>query len=221
MPPVCSLNRFRTALPIAGMFLLLSATASAQPDSGLAGAVVDKPGLVLPGVTVEAASPALIEGVQTVVTNGQGRYAIVNLRPGTYALTFTLTGFSTVVREGVELPAAFTATIDVEMGVGSVQETITVTAGSPVVDVVNSVPRQTITQTDVEQLPQVRSFQSYGTMIPAVKPSSILGGRDVGGSAGEPPIMNSAHGSTPCQSTIDGIKIMSMASANWRWINAP
>ena len=221
MLPVESLSRIRVALPIAGMFLLLSATASAQPDSGLAGAAIDESGLVLPGVTVEATSPALIEGVRTVITDGQGRYAIVNLRPGTYALTFTLTGFRTVVRENIELTSAFTATIDVEMGVGSVQETITVTAASPVVDVVNSVPTQTLTQTDVEQLPQVRSFQSYGTMIPAVKPSSILGGRDVGGSAGEPPIMNSAHGSTPGQSTIDGIKIISMASATWRWINAP
>ena len=221
MLPRESLSRAKAALPIVVMVLLLSATASAQQDSGFAGAVIDESGLVLPGVTIEATSPALIEGTRTVITDGQGRYLIVDLRSGTYTLTFTLAGFRTEVRESIELPGAFTATIDVEMGVGNIEETVTVTGVSPVVDVVSSVPSQTLSQTDVEALPQVRSFQSYGTMIPAVKPSSGLGGRDVGGSAGEPPIMNSAHGSTPGQSSIDGIKIISMQSANWRWINSP
>ena len=211
----------RTILLMTGMVLLLSASASAQGASALTGAVLDEAGLVLPGVTVEASSPALIEGDRTVVTNGQGRYTIVDLRAGTYAVTFTLGGFATVTREGVELPTGFTATIDVELAVGTLQESITVTGASPVVDVVSGVPTQTLLHSTLEQLPQVKSFQRYGALIPAVQPSSILGGRDVGGSAGEPPIMNRAHGSQPGMSSIDGINIISMASANWRWINAP
>src|SRR3984893_17422945 len=82
---------------------LLAAPASAQQASGIAGVVKDPTGAVLPGVTVEASSPALIEKVRTVVTDDQGQYKIVGLRPGTYTVTFTLTGFSTVKREGIEL----------------------------------------------------------------------------------------------------------------------
>src|SRR5258705_8230748 len=88
--------------------LLLSSSAWAQQASGIAGAVKDTSGAVLPGVTVEAASPALIERVRTVVTDGEGRYNIVDLRPGTYVVTFTLTGFSTVKREGIVLTGGVT-----------------------------------------------------------------------------------------------------------------
>ena len=89
---------------------------------------------VLPGVTVEAASPALIEKVRTAVTDGQGVYRIVDLRPGSYAVTFTLTGFTGVRREGVELTTGFTATVNAELSVGNVQETITVSGAAPLVD---------------------------------------------------------------------------------------
>jgi len=92
---------------------------------------------VLPGVTVEAASPALIEKVRTAVTDDQGQYKIVDLRPGSYTVTFTLVGFSTVKREGIELTTGFTATANAELRVGSLQETITVTGASPVVDTQN------------------------------------------------------------------------------------
>src|SRR6266478_1792384 len=87
--------------------LLLSPAASAQQAtaSGIAGVVRDASGGVLPGVTVEAASPALIEKVRSVVTDGEGRYNIVDLRPGTYSVTFTLAGFSIVRREGIALTA--------------------------------------------------------------------------------------------------------------------
>src|SRR5438477_11592924 len=85
----------------------------------IAGVVKDNTGAVVPGVTVEAASPALIEGRRSVITDGQGRYSIIELRPGTYTVTFTLEGFTKVVREGVELPANFTAAIDATLGVGS------------------------------------------------------------------------------------------------------
>src|SRR5437870_8443383 len=108
--------------------LLLPAPAMAQlGSSGIAGVVRDATGAVLPGVTVEAASPALIEKVRTVVTDGEGQYKIVDLRPGTYTVTFTLPGFSTVKREGIELTTGFTATVNGELKVGAVAETLTVT----------------------------------------------------------------------------------------------
>src|SRR5262247_3360161 len=113
--------------------LLWPGVAAAQ--STIAGAVRDTTGAVLPGVTVEAASPALIEKVRSVVTNGQGRYSIVDLRPGLYAVTFSLPGFQTVRREGIEVVADATVPINAEMRVGAVEETITVSGATPVVDV--------------------------------------------------------------------------------------
>src|SRR6266850_1733295 len=115
--------------------LFLPAAAWAQSESGnIAGVVRDTSGAVMPGVTVEAASPALIEKVRSATTDGQGLYRIVDLRPGTYIVTFTLPGFSTVRREGIELSGRFTATVDASLPVGSLSEALTVTAESPVVD---------------------------------------------------------------------------------------
>jgi len=101
-------------------------------QSGLAGLVKDSTGAVLPGVTVEATSPALIEQVRTVITDSEGQYKILDLRPGVYSITFTLPGFSTVRREGIELPASFTASVNAEMHVGAVEETITVSGAGQV-----------------------------------------------------------------------------------------
>src|SRR5438132_850162 len=119
--------------------LLRSSTAWAQTTSngGIAGVVKDTSGAVMPGVTVEAASPALIERVKTVVTDGQGEYKILELRPGKYTVTFTLPGFGTVKREGVELTSGFTATVNAELKVGSLEESVTVSGQSPLVDVQN------------------------------------------------------------------------------------
>ncbi len=111
-------------------------------QASIAGVVKDASGAVLPGVTVEAASPVLIEKVRSAVTDGSGQYRIVDLRPGTYAVTFSLTGFSSVKREGVELTGTFVATINADLKVGALEETITVNAESPIVDV-QSVRRQT------------------------------------------------------------------------------
>src|SRR5207248_2186411 len=110
------------------LLLLVPRFALAQTTStgAIAGEVKDASGALLPGVTVEAASPALIEKVRTVVSDGEGKYKIIDLRPGTYTVTFSLPGFSTVKREGVQLNAAFTANITAEMKVGGVEETITV-----------------------------------------------------------------------------------------------
>src|SRR5436190_23080625 len=115
----------------------LDGWAQSATTGSIAGVVRDATGAALPGVTVEAASPALIEKVRTVVTDGEGQYKIVDLRPGTYTVTFTLPGFSTVKREGIELTTGFTATVNGELKVGAVAETLTVTGASPVVDVHN------------------------------------------------------------------------------------
>src|SRR5882724_5941307 len=107
--------------------LLLSQPAWAQQASGIAGVVKDVSGAILPGVTVEAASPALIEKVRTVVTDGEGRYNIIGLPSGTYSVTFTLTGFNTNKRDGIILTAGFTAPVNAELKVGNLEETVTVT----------------------------------------------------------------------------------------------
>ena len=107
-------------------------------QASLAGVVKDTSGAVLPGVTVEAASPALIEKTRSAVTDGTGRYRIENLRPGMYTVTFTLVGFSTAKREGVELTGLGTTTVSIDLRVGAVEETVTVSGETPVVDVQNA-----------------------------------------------------------------------------------
>ena len=150
----------------------------ALAQSAIAGVVKDSTGAVLPGVTVEASSPALIEKVKTAATNEAGQYRIVDLRPGTYTVTFTLTGFSTVVREGILLEANFTAPINAELRVGSVSENVTVTGASPVVDVQTSTRREVVTQQQLEAIPTGRSFVLMANTVPSVS----TGGFDVGGS---------------------------------------
>ena len=110
---------------------LLPARVSAQAaSSSIAGVARDTSGAVMPGVTVEAASPALIEKVRSVVTDGEGQFKIVDLRPGVYAVTFTLVGFSSFKREGLDLPPGFTATVNAELSLGNVQETVTVSGST-------------------------------------------------------------------------------------------
>src|SRR5262249_61113442 len=113
----------------------LSLPSAAFAQASIAGLVKDSSGAVLPGVTVEAASPALIEKVRSVVTDGSGQYRIVDLRPGTYEVTFSLSGFAPLKREGVELTGSFTATIDAELKVGSLAETVAGVREAPIGDV--------------------------------------------------------------------------------------
>ena len=101
----------KVCLGLATLVCLLALPSAAHAQSAIAGVVKDSSGAVLPGVTVEAASDALIEKSKVVVTDGAGAYKIIDLRPGTYLVTFTLTGFQTFKREGLELPSDFTATI--------------------------------------------------------------------------------------------------------------
>jgi hypothetical protein len=164
------------------MFLLIVvaaafvAPASALAQASIAGTVKDTSGAVLPGVTVEASSTALIEKVRTGVTDGSGQYRIENLRPGTYSITFTLAGFSTVKREGIELTGNFTASVNTELRVGAVAETVTVTGETPIVDV-QSAQRQTVLNKDViNAIPTAGSYNSLLVLVP-----TIFGGQqDVG-----------------------------------------
>jgi len=152
--------------------LLLPRAASAQATtaSGIAGVVRDVSGGVLPGATVEAASPVLIEKVRTVVTDGDGRYNITDLRPGTYVVTFTLAGFSVFVREGIVLSAGFTATVNADMRLGTLEETIRVTGDSPLVDT-QTARRQTVISSDLlNVLPSsVKNLNNLVTLTPGFK----------------------------------------------------
>jgi hypothetical protein len=146
--------------------LVLPASAFAQ--AAIAGSTKDASGAVLPGVTVEASSPALIEKVRTTVSDDRGLYRIVSLPPGTYVVTFSLQGFTVVKRDGIELTGSFTAQIDAEMGVGGVAETITVTGASPIVDV-TSVRRQTTISNEVlTSIPTARSWAATALLIPGI-----------------------------------------------------
>jgi len=158
-------------------FLILPRAAFAQ--SAIAGVVKDATGAVLPGVTVEATSPALIEKTKSTITNEAGQYRIVDLRPGTYSVTFTLTGFSTIKREGIELESNFTSPINVEMKVGAVAESVTVTGESPIVDVQRSERREIVSQQLLDLLPTGRNFQLMAGTVPSV----TTGVFDVGGSS--------------------------------------
>jgi len=146
--------------------VLLPAAASAQ--AVIAGIVRDSSGAILPGVTVEATSPALIEKVRAAVSDGSGQYRIEELRPGIYTVTFTLTGFSVFKREGVELAGSFTATINAEMRVGAIEETITVSGASPIVDV-QSARRQVTLGSDVlKAIPTIRNYNAIVLLVPGV-----------------------------------------------------
>jgi hypothetical protein len=149
---------------LVGLFLLAPSEAFAQAT--ITGVVKDASGGVLPGVTVEAASPDLIERVRTTVTDSEGQYRIVNLRGGTYSLTFSLPGFSTVRREDINLEGTFVATINADMKVGQLQETVVVTGESPIVDV-QSVSRQTTLNNEIiNQIPAVRSYAGLMSLMP-------------------------------------------------------
>jgi carboxypeptidase family protein len=188
--------------------------ASAQTSS-IAGVVRDASGGVLPGVTVEAASPALIEKVRSVTTDGSGQFKIINLRPGTYMVTFTLTGFTTVRREGIELTSDFTASVNADLKVGAVAETITVTGETPVVDVQNITTRTIMTREVMDVMPTGRNIQAVGILIPGTQLALGGGGalsRDVGGSGGLQQSPLQYRGSPDTVQTIDGLRLNNLCA---------
>ena len=192
----------RSALVLA-VLLLLPAAARAQ--SAFAGVVKDATGAVLPGVTVEAASPVLIEQVRTVTSDANGAYRIENLRPGTYTLTFSLPGFSNVKREGVELGSNFTATINADMKVGAVEETVTVAGSSPVVDVQSNTKQQSLPRDVLDAVPSAHTIQSLGQLMTGV----TLTAPDVGGSQAMQQTYFTVHGLGAAQTSllVDGMII--------------
>jgi hypothetical protein len=171
------MKRFVSVVSFLMWVVVLPSVAYAQ--ASIAGVVRDTSGAVLPGVTVEASSPALIEKSRSVVADAAGQYRIVDLRPGTYTVTFTLTGFNTVQREGIELAGSFTANVNIEMRVGAVQETVTVRGESPIVDVQGTTKQRVLDQDIISTLPTARGQFNLGGLIPGASTSL-----DVGGSLG-------------------------------------
>jgi len=188
---------------VVGCLLALPSVARAQ--SAIAGVVRDTSGAVLPGVTVEASSDVLIEKTKTVTTDGSGQYRIIDLRPGTYIVTFTLTGFQTVKREGVELPAEFTASINADLKVGALEETIVVSGATPVVDVSSAAHVQVLDRETLENVPTGRTIQGIGQIIVGVN----LSLPDVGGSRAAMQTYMSVHGQSSANNTImvDGLAV--------------
>ena len=178
------------------LLALWPAIAAAQ--STIAGVVRDTSGAVLPGVTIEAASPVLIEKSRSVVSDGEGRYSIVDLRPGTYDVTFTLTGFSTLKREGVIVPSNVTVPINADLRVGSLEETVTVSGQSPVVDVQNVSKVQVLTRELMDTIPSARNMQAIGALVPGIR----LNIPDVGGAQQTEQTYMATHGNSALHNTI-------------------
>src|SRR5215468_8537282 len=160
-------GRSKRVLWIAVGLLFLPALAVAQTGI-IAGVVKDTSGAVMPGVNVEAASPALIEKVRAAVTDSAGQYKVVDLPPGTYTVTFTLVGFNAIKREGVELSAGFTANVNADLRVGTLEETITVSGQSPVIDVQNTRQQTTMSRDVIDAIPAAKSPQSFAVLVPGV-----------------------------------------------------
>jgi hypothetical protein len=192
-----------------GFALLLPVVASAQAI--ISGVVKDASGAVLPGVTVEASSPALIEKVRTTVTDGTGQYAIQDLRPGIYSVKFTLTGFSVVQRDGVELSGTFTARINADMRVGGIEETVKVTGETPVVDVQSTQQERVLDREILDALPNAGLRTALGVLIPSVD----FRRQDVGGAGVRAVTGNMvAHGarSEDAGTTLNGMSIASFGT---------
>ena len=200
--------RVRTHVVGALLAFLLLAPAAASAQSAFSGIVRDTSGAVLPGVTVEATSPVLIEKTRAAVTDGEGRYSIVDLRPGTYLVVFTLTGFNTLRREGLELPANFTMTINADLRVGSLEESITVTGDAPVVDVQSTQRTQVLNREMLDALPTARNYSGLAALMPGVRMSNT----DVGGNQQMEQIYMTVHGSRQTDVTVqvDGLQMNSL-----------
>jgi hypothetical protein len=200
------IQQARTCAALAALAVAMSGPlALAQQASGIAGVVRDASGGVLPGVTVEAASPALIEKARTVVTDGEGRYNIVGLVPGTYTVSFALPGFSTQVRGGVELTAGFTAAVNADLQVGTLEDTVTVSGVSPLVDTQN-VRKQTVVSAELlDVLPTSTKSQN---LVITLTPG-LTGMSDVSGSYSVQ-LGGTFHGKSGTKVQVDGMSIQNM-----------
>lgn len=201
-------RRNTVVVVVVGFALLVLSVGAANAQSALAGVVRDASGGVLPGVTVEATSPALIEKVRTVITDDAGQYRIIDLRPGVYTVTFSLPGFGTVTRGKIELISNFTASINAEMRVGAVEETVTVSGATPVVDMQTATNQQVMTKELLESVPTGRSIWAVGSTLNGV----TLSAPDVGGTAGMQQTYMATHGSDRRDNAIqvDGMSVNSI-----------
>lgn len=199
------IHRTAIILALAMLFAGLVPHALAQTGSAIDGVVKDSSGAVLPGVTIEAASPALIEGTRAAVSDRDGQYKIVDLRPGVYTVTFTLTGFRTVRREGIRLPASFTATVDAELAVGQLEETLTVTGEAPLVDTRNSVSQSVMDREVLDVIPTGKDPFAVGQLIAGVTTATP----DVGGTQIMQQPTLQVHGSSNNDNVfmVDGVQI--------------
>ena len=202
------MRKSKTSLAAIGVFASLIYFTALAPEgmaqSTLTGVAKDQSGAVLPGVMVEASSPALIERVRTTVTDERGVYKIIDLRPGDYAVTFALPGFKAVKHE-VDLPSDFTATINAEMTVGGLEETITVAAESPVVDAQTNFKAQVLPRDVLDTVPTAHTIQSAGQLVVGVQ----MDAPDVGGSRAMQQTYFNVHGSGTSQTSVlmDGMII--------------
>ena len=202
-------RRFARVLTLVAMAVMVPAIASAQ--GAIAGVVRDASGAVLPGVTVEAASAALIERVRSVVTDGSGQYQVVNLPPGAYSVTFSLAGFNTLKRDGVELTGNFTANVNADLRVGALEETITVSGAAPTVDVQNTARQNIVGREIIENIPAGRNIWALGALNPGITTSVP---QDVGGAVINATTGMSSHGSRSNDgwTSMSGITMNAMAS---------
>src|SRR5262249_26076187 len=184
---------------------LVSIPAPALAQSAIAGVVHDSSGAVLPGVLVDVTSAALIEGTRSSVTDAAGQYTILNLRPGEYTVTFTLSGFRTVRREHILLPTSFTATINADLSVGQLEESITVTGDSPLVDVRGSVSQSVMNREKLDTIPTGKDPFAVGQLIPGVTTTTP----DVGGTQIMQQPTLQVHGSSNNDNVfmVDGVQI--------------
>ena len=174
-------------------------------QASITGVVRDSSGAVLPGVTVEAASPSLIEKSRSVISDDGGRYRIVGLVQGNYTVTFTLQGFNSVRREGIVLTGSLTATVDAEMHVGSLEETVTVTGESPIVDVQSTKQQRVITSDTFTSIPGSRNYHNLVVLVPGLNAA----GQNVGGINGPAPLNVGGHGGAPAEGrfNVDGLGV--------------
>lgn len=188
------------------------ARAQGTGAASIAGVVKDVSGAVLPGVTVEAASPVLIEKVRSTVTDHEGRFRVVELRPGAYTITFTMQGFNVHVRDGLQLTPSFTATLNVELTVGTLEETVTVSGASPLVDVQNLTQQKTISKEVIDAVPTAKSMLGIAALMPSVV--TPPGAQDVGGTKGERSVRISVHGGKTTDQRLlqDGMRYTSLTS---------
>src|SRR5689334_16772755 len=204
-PRRARMTRSRIVVVAVAIGVLALWPAAARAQSAIAGVVKDTSGAVLPGVTVEVASDALIEKTRSATTDGQGQYKIIDLRPGIYIVTFTLPGFSSVKREGLELPSNFTATVNADLKVGALEETVNVSGQSPVVDVQTAVQQIVMSRQVLDAVPTGRSVPSLGAMLPGAR----LALPDVGGMSGMQNRDLTVHGSDGRDTTfqVDGMTL--------------